>query len=163
MKLDHAILDVQDAETDLAKELRIVGERHAVEHDLYHLGHTLARQCAEHLDRLVPFAQRYGATPANGDGIDDSAGLLETLRHKSAELLGRSEQSGMLLLRDLRNLYLTAQEAEIAWVILAQAAQAVRDRELVTTASLCHEEAEARGKWLRTRIKDSAPQVLASG
>ena len=55
------------------------------------------------------------------------------------------------------------QEAEIAWVILAQAAQAVRDHELLQVASLCHEEAEARGKWLRTRIKESAPQVLATG
>lgn len=162
MKLDKAISDVQDAESDLAKELRTIGERHAVEHDLYHLGHTLARQCAEHLERLAPFAERYGAPPGD-DGVAESPGLLETLRHKSAELLGRSEMSGLLLLRDLRNLYLSAQEAEIAWVILAQAAQAVRDRELLQVTSLCHEEAEARGKWLRTRIKDSAPQVLATG
>jgi hypothetical protein len=161
VKLDKAITDVQDAEADLAKELRTIGERHAVEHDLYHLGHTLARQCAEHVERLAPFADRYGATARNG--VSESPSLLETLRHKSAELLGRSEMSGMLLLRDLRNLYLTAQEAEIAWVILAQAAQAVRDRELLQVVSLCQEEAEARGKWLRTRIKQSAPQVLATG
>jgi hypothetical protein len=161
MKLDKAITDVQDAESDLAKELSTIGERHAVEHDLYHLGHTLARQCADHLERLAPFAERYGAKPR--DDVADSPGLLEALRHKSSELLGRSEMSGLLLLRDLRNLYLSAQEAEIAWVILAQAAQAVRDRELLQTVSLCHEEAEARGKWLRTRIKQSAPQVLATG
>jgi hypothetical protein len=162
MKLDKAIADVQDAESDLAKELRTIGERHAVEHDLYHLGHTLARQCGDHLERLAPFAERYG-TPPREEGGAESPGLLETLRHKSAELLGRTELSGVLLLRDLRNLYLSAQEAEIAWVILAQAAQAVRDRELLQVVSLCHEEAEARGKWLRTRIKESAPQVLATG
>jgi hypothetical protein len=162
VKLDKAISDVQDAEADLAKELRTIGERHAVEHDLYHLGHTLAKQCADHLERIAPFADRYGATERD-DGVAESAGLIETLRHKSAELLGRSEMSGLLLLRDLRNLYLTSQEAEIAWVILAQAAQAVRDRELLQVVSLCHEEAEARGKWLRTRIKEAAPQVLATG
>jgi hypothetical protein len=162
VKLDKAISDVQDAEADLAKELRTIGERHAVEHDLYHLGHTLAKQCADHLERIAPFVDRYGATERD-DGVAESAGLLETLRHKSAELLGRSEMSGLLLLRDLRNVYLTSQEAEIAWVILAQAAQAVRDRELLQVVSLCHEEAEARGKWLRTRIKEAAPQVLATG
>ena len=162
MKLDKAITDVQSAEADLAKELRTIGERHAVEHDLYHLGHTLAKQCSDHLRLLAPFADRYGATPRE-DGVAESPGLLETLRHKSSELLSRSEMSGILLLRDLRNLYLSAQEAEIAWVILAQAAQAVRDHELLQVASLCHEEAEARGKWLRTRIKESAPQVLATG
>jgi hypothetical protein len=162
VKLDKAITDVQEAEADLAKELRTIAERHAVEHDLYHLGHALARRCSDHLERLAPFADRYGAKPRE-DGDGESPSLLETLRHKSAELLGRSELSGMLLLRDLRNLYLTAQEAEITWVILAQAAQAVRDRELLQVVSLCHEEAEARGKWLRTRIKQSAPQALATG
>jgi hypothetical protein len=25
----------------------VIGERHAVEHDLYHLGHTLAKQCGD--------------------------------------------------------------------------------------------------------------------
>jgi hypothetical protein len=162
MKLDKAIEDVQRAEHELAGELRKVGERHAVEHDLYHLGHTLASQCEEHLERLEPFAERYGAPPAP-DGSGETPALLETVRRKSAELLGRSELTGMLLLRDLRNLYLTAQEAEIAWVILAQTAQAVRDRELLLAASECHEEAETRGKWLRTRIKESSPQVLAAG
>jgi hypothetical protein len=162
VKLDKAIEEVQDAESELAKQLRTIGERHAVEHDLYHLGHTLARQCADHLERLAPFADRYGASKAD-ERVAESPGFLETLRHKSSELLGRSELTGMLLLRDLRNLYLTAQEAEIAWVILAQAAQAARDRELLQEVSLCHEEAEARGKWLRTRIKTSAPQILVAG
>ena len=161
MKLDRAIGDVQDAEADLTKELRTIGERHAVEHDLYHLGHTLARQCAEHLERLAPFAERYGAADREA-AFENSPSLLETLRRKSAELLGRSESSGLLLLRDLRNLYLTAQEAEIAWVILAQVARAVRDRELLTVVADCQQDAEMRGKWLRTRIKQTAPQVFAT-
>jgi hypothetical protein len=162
VKLDRAIADVQRAEEELARALRRVGERHAVEHDLYHLGRTLARKCAEHVEKLAPFAERYGAPPGDAD-VAESPGLVEALRHKGAELLGRSEASGMLLLRDLRNLYLTAQEAELAWVILAQAAQAVRDRELLLVVTPCHEEAQMRGKWLRTRIKETAPQVLAAG
>ena len=162
MKLDKAIEDVQEAEVQLAKRLRSVGERHALEADLYHLGHTLARRCAEHLRELAPFAERYGATPATGQ-VDESSAVLEALRHKSAELLGRTELSGLLLLRDLRDLYLDTQNAEITWVILLQAARAVRDRELLTVTSACHEEAETRGKWVRTRIKEAAPQVMAAG
>jgi hypothetical protein len=162
MKVDKAIAQVEEAEQDLAAELRKVGERHAVEHDLYHLSHTLAKQCESHLERLRPFGERYGTT-VDSDGAGEGPTLLERVRHKTAELVGRSELTGMLLLRDLRNLYLTAQEAEIAWVILAQVAQAVRDRELLVVASQCHEEAETRGKWLRTRIKESSPQILATG
>jgi len=162
MKLDKAIEDVQDAEAELAKRLRTVSERHAAEHDLYHMGHTLARQCAEHLEQLAPFADRYGASGHGGD-VAESPGVLETVRRKSGELLARSETSGLLLLKDLRSLYLSAQDAEITWVILLQAAKAVRDRELLDVVNSCHQEAEARGKWLRTRIKESAPQVLATG
>lgn len=162
MKLHRTIEDVQEAEAELARGLRAAGERHAAEHDLYHLSHTLAKQCAEHIERLSPFAERYGASSEDGR-VAESAGVLESLRRKSAELLGRSESAGLLLLRDLRDLYLTAQAAEIAWVILSQAAKAVRDRELLDTVSSCHQEAETRGKWLRTRIKETAPQVLASG
>ena len=57
----------------------------------------------------------------------------------------------------------TPHAAEIAWVILAQVAQAVRDRDLLVVVSECHEQAETRGKWLRTRIKESSPQILATG
>ena len=162
MKLDTAIEDVQDAEAGFARQLRAVAERHAAEHDLYHMGHTLARQCAEHLERLASFADRYGASGRGGE-VAESPGLLETVRRKSGELLGRSEASGLLLLKDLRSLYVAAQEVEINWVILIQGAKAVRDGDLLEAASSCHQEAEARGKWLRTRIKDASPQVLATG
>ena len=162
MKLDKAIEDVQEAEAELAKRLRSVGERHAVEADLYHMSHTLARRSAGHLETLRPFAQRYGASAADDD-VDKSPGVLETMRHKSANLLGRSELSGLLLLRDLRELYLTAQNAEIAWVVLVQSARAIRDGELHEVADTCREEAEVRWKWVRTRIKETAPQVIAAG
>jgi hypothetical protein len=162
MKLDTAIDDAQSAETELARELRKIGERHAVEHDLYHLSHTLARQCRQHLEQLRPFAARYGAADVETD-VAETPVLLERMRHKASEMLGRSEATGMLLLRDLRNLYLQAQEAEIAWVILAQAAQAARDRDLLTVVTEIHEDAETRGKWLRTRIKDASPQILVAG
>lgn len=162
MNMGKAIDVVQEAETTLAKQLRVTGERHATEADLYHLGHTLARQCAEHLRVLAPFAERYGATPADDD-LAGSPGLLETMRRKTAEVIGRSETAGLLLIRDLRELYLHAQHAEIAWVILLQSARAKRDVDLMTLATSCQEEAAMRGKWLRTRIKEAAPQVYAGG
>jgi hypothetical protein len=69
----------------------------------------------------------------------------------------------MLLLHDLRETYASAHDAEIAWVILSQAAKAARDTELVATAEEGLEEAERRWKWLRTKIKDASPQVLVVG
>jgi len=160
--MHKAIEEVHEAEAALAKQLRATSERHASESDLYHLGHTLARRCAQHLQALAPFAQRYGAKPAPND-LDESPGLLETVRRKGAEVIGRSEAAGLLLMSDLRDLYLTAQHAELAWVILLQAAKARRDAELIEIVTHCHEETEMSGKWLRTRIKEAAPQVYAAG
>jgi hypothetical protein len=162
MNMNKAIEDVHDAEAELAKLLRVTGERHASEADIYHLAHTLARRCAEHLRALAPSAERYGAKPAPDD-VDASPGLLETLRRKSAEVVGHSEAAGLLLMADLRELYLAAQHAELAWVVLLQAAKAKRDAGLIAVVTRCHEEAEMCGKWLRTRIKEAAPQVYAAG
>jgi hypothetical protein len=48
-------------------------------------------------------------------------------------------------------------------VVLLQAAKARRDAELIETVTQCHEDTEMCGKWLRTRIKEAAPQVYAAG
>ena len=111
--------------------------------------------------RLRTVAERYGARAGEID--PDSPGLLESARHKGAELLGRSTLSGSALLHDLRGLYLAAQETEIAWLMLIQAAQAVRDAKLLAAAQPCHAETETCAKWARSRIKELAPQVYAAG
>ena len=162
MNMNKAIEDVHDAEAEVAKRLRVTGERHASESDIYHLGHTLARQCAEHLEALAPFAERYGAKSAPDD-VDSSPGILEAVRRRTAGIVGRSEATELLLMADLRDLYLTAQHAELAWVVLQQAAKARRDADLIDVVTHCHEQTEMCGKWLRTRIKEAAPQVYAAG
>jgi hypothetical protein len=161
VKLDHAIELVQDAEASLADELRTLGDRHAGESDVYHVAHLLAGRCTEQLDRLLPHAQRYSARERRDTGR--SPGPLERVRRLSSELLAGRPEPAMLLLHDLRETYVSAHEAEIAWVILGQAAKAARDAELVTTAEQGLEEAERRWKWLRTKLKESSPQVLVAG
>jgi len=42
---------------------------------------------------------------------------------EGAELIGRAQAPGLLLLHDLRTLYLRAQEADLAWTILVQVAK----------------------------------------
>jgi cell division septum initiation protein DivIVA len=162
MKIDQLLDDVRDCEARLARQLRTVAERHAAEHDVYHLGHSQARSCGERIEQLAAHAERYGAgkrTPPR----PQSPGLIEEIRHKGSELLGRSTTAGQLLLTDLRELYLVAQANELAWVILLQSGQAVRDRDLLETATECHEHATMCAKWVRTRIKETAPQVYAAG
>lgn len=160
MKVGKAIEDVQAAEAGLAKELLRIGERHASEHDVYHVCHTLAKRCDRQLALLVPHAERYGAQIE--DAVGESSPVVERVRRMSSELLGRHHVSGALLLHDLKELWGHVQQTELEWVILLQAAKAARDQELKIAAEEGREHAESRGKWVRSRIKELAPQVLVA-
>jgi hypothetical protein len=163
MNLGRALIDLHDAEAHLASELRKTGERHATEHDFFHLCRTLARQCEQHASKLQSFGPRYGVgLTARGDG-GSGGGIGEFLRRRSAELNGHKPESGLEFLDDLRRLLLVAEDVSIQWVMVGQAAQAVRDPELLEAVTECHTETEIQVKWLTTRIKTAAPQALASG
>jgi hypothetical protein len=161
MKIDLAIREAGKAEAALADLLLRVGERHRVDHDVLHMSRTLAAKSRESLLALTDAAQRYGAA-LDLDAGEPSEGLRAALREKSSELLGRSSQGALLLLRDLREVHLLAAAASINWVILGQGAQAVRDEELHATVTSRHPFALKTLKWTTTRLKEAAPQVLAS-
>jgi hypothetical protein len=161
VKLYKAIDDIGKSEMELASQLAQLAEHHAAEHDVFHLGHRLANECAERVRKLDPFVERYDARHVDTDEIG-SPGFLAALRQKASEMMGRVDVVGLVLLEELREVYLAAQRVELDWIILHQAAMAVRDRELLEVQTECHEQAEVVGKWLRTRIKVATAQVLAT-
>ena len=67
---------------------------------------------------------------------------------------------GLGLLRDLQDLYLMATECDIAWTVVGQAAQGVRDGELLDVVTGCEQETAMQLKWIRSRMKEAAPQAL---
>jgi hypothetical protein len=159
-KIGLLLGQLHDAETDLAAEYRKVAERQAAEHDVYYLAHTLANQCDTHAERIRGFATRFGKDLSEPAGSETLENVLAGIRHKTSELLGRRPEAGLLLLHDLRQLYLMAQEANIHWIALGQVAQAVRDKDLLDEVAALHKETLAQIKWLKTRIKEAAPQIL---
>jgi hypothetical protein len=161
VKLELAIRQVSEAEAELAQELLAVGERHRTEHDVFHLTRMLAQWSQTNVAALEPFAQRYGAK-LDAPQTPDGPRPLSVLREKTAELLGRRPEPGLLLLHDLRRLHSLAGEASINWVILAQGAQAARDVELVAVVSTAHAQNLRVLRWVTQRIKETAPQVLMS-
>ncbi|NUR47983.1 MAG: hypothetical protein HOV71_07625 [Hamadaea sp.] len=156
MKLAQAIEDVHEAEAELARQLFQTADKHAADPDVYAMSRTLAKKCAEHFDKLAPYAERYGASAAPKDL---SPSLTPRALDEAVEIV---PAAGQHLLHDLRRLYPIAHEAELAWVILLQGALAVRDTALIATIRPIQEEAQHRWQWLRTRIKESSPQVLAT-
>jgi len=161
-KLGKYIEKLHDALTDLAGEYRKVGERHATEHDLYQLGHTLAKQCEGQADALAPHAKRHAGDLPEGSDDGPRESLLAGLRRATAAIVGRSPLTGLLLLRDLRQLHLAIEEAAMLWLIVGQGAQAARDRELLVLVEQCREEITHQLMWITSRVKETAPQVLLS-
>lgn len=139
---------IHKAERDLADAFRQVAEDHKEEPDVYHLCHTLAGQCDGHAGKLGPFVERYG------EEAQDEPDRLHT------ELFKGTREGGLGLLRDLHDLYLMACECDVSWTMIGQAAQGVRDKELFEVVNACDGETGAQLKWLKTRMKQAAPQAL---
>jgi len=108
-----------------------------------------ADQSTAHADALATFVERYD---------EDKPEEPERLH---SELFGGTRSGGLGLLRDLHDLYLMATECEVTWTLVAQAAQGARDADLLTAAAEhCQGEASGQLSWLRTRMKQAAPQAL---
>jgi hypothetical protein len=136
------------AESALAESFRQVAAGHGAEPDVYHLCHTLAEQCDAHTDLLRPVVDRYGEA-----GDDEPERL-----HADAMAGTRSGPLG--LLRDLQDLYVLASLVDITWMMVRQAAQGLRDEDLLAVVRRCSAQTELQLSWLRTRMKQAAPQAL---
>lgn len=161
-KLGRTLKQLHKSLGDLADEYRKVARRHAAEVDVFHMSHTLAEQCELQAQLLDRHAERYDTELPNGDQDGLWEGILAPLRRTQADSLRQSSLPGLLLLRDLRQLHLVIEEAAMLWLVVGQAAQAVRDPELLEDVSRSREEITKQLMWVTTRIKETAPQVLAT-
>jgi hypothetical protein len=159
-KIGMALKELYRAEEELADEYVKAGERLAAEHDVWYDCRRFAEQCHRHADAIRPFAARHDQEldPPDDDTVGDTT--TAALRHKLSEVLGRRPESGLLLLRSLRQLFLQAQEVSFYWIIAGQLAQATRDRELLALVDELHRETLTQVKWLKTQVKQASPQAL---
>jgi hypothetical protein len=160
VKIGEALQQLHEAERALAEDFRTIGERHAG--DIHDVFQTLAEQCERHAEELRPQAQRYGADVRKDGEPGAWQELFDMVRHRDYEVIGRTAEAGVRLLRDLRQLFLTAEDTGIRWVIIGEAAQAARDEELLDITLRCHAETETQAEWLVARIKLTAAQVLVA-
>jgi hypothetical protein len=148
MQLAHYLGLLQAAQERLAAAFREVGGGHRAETDVFQMCERLAAQCDVHAERLIRFGRRYG------ERADD-----EPDRLHSAIFQGPRE-GGLGLLRDLQDLYVMAAECDITWTVVGQAAQGVRDAELMELVQAGASETGRQLKWIRSRMKEAAPQAL---
>ena len=160
MNLDLALEELHRSENELRHELLVVSERHKTDHEVFHVARDLAQWSADHVRGLAQIGRDFGLElDPHAEG---EVKLSERLREKSAELLGRRSTPGMLMLRDLRELYLKASGVSLDWEILAQAAQGARKLELLELAERCHPDTLRVARWANGKLKVSSTQVLVS-
>lgn len=148
MQLHHYIGLLRRAERNLADAFRQVADAHSAEPDVEGMCKRLAEQCERHDRGLEPFTERFG---------EDSGDEPDRLH---SDLFEGTREGPLALLRDLHDLYLMANECDITWTLVGQAARAIRDEELVATVESCEGETTIQLAWLRTRSKAAAPQTL---
>ena len=149
MKLPIYLTLLAEAERTLAESFRQVAAGHGDEPDVHVVCLTLADQCQSHGELLQPVIERYG----RGDADDEPERL-------HADALSETRSGPLGLLRDLQDLYLLANFTDITWTMVRQAGEALRDQELLRVVSQSEKQTAVQLQWLKTRMKQAAPQAL---
>jgi hypothetical protein len=160
MRIGLVLQQLQRDENHLAHHLLVVSERHKVDHEIHHLARDLATWSQRHVEDLARIASGHDLKLDSGPAGE--ATLAERLREKTSELLGHRDAPALLMLRDLREIYTHACGLSVDWEMLAQAAQALKDDELLRLARKCHPDTLRRLRWANAKLKESSPQVLVS-
>ncbi|MEV4255217.1 hypothetical protein AB0J52_18860 [Spirillospora sp. NPDC049652] len=160
MKLGMLLRDLHHRENALARDLLRISERNAADHEVYHLARDLAVWSQDHVTALADAAPRYDlkldAEP------DSDASLGQRLREKTGDLLGRQSEAGLLLLHDLRKVYVDASGISLDWETAGQVAQATKDTDLLALVSRCHPDTLRQVRWANAKIKETSPQIFTS-
>lgn len=159
-KLGMAIRELHRAENDLAGELLQVSDRHRADHEISYLGRDLARWSQQHVRELARVGEDYGLD-LDAEPEDDGT-IVRKIREKGAELLGRHHDPALLLLADLRRIHRMAAGVSLDWEVLAQTAQALKDRELLALARDCHPQTLRQLRWANAQVKEQSAQVMVT-
>jgi hypothetical protein len=158
--IQFALRRIHGGETQIGGDLLEVAERHRTEHEIHHVTRDLASWSTNHVALLAEHASRYDLD-LNAD-TEPPPSTASRLRESLSTALGRRPQPGLLLLDDLRRLYLQASDNSLAWEMLAQIAQAKQKPDLLTLTERCHPQNLRQIRWANTMIKTQTPQILAS-
>jgi len=153
--------ELHDGESDLVEELRRVAFRHATDSEVRYGASDMARWSEDHVRRLAQAGNRFGMDL--GETVDGGGSkVVQKVRETTAKAMGRRSEPALVLLRDLRDLHLSATRNLLDWEVLSQTAKALRDKELLGLAESCKEQTSRQTKWAETLIKELAPQTITS-
>lgn len=158
--IHYALRSLHHGENDIVTQLLRIAETHRVEHEIHHVARDLASWSSEHVALLAEHAARHDLDLRDQADIPGPVGT--HLRQAMSTLLGRRPEPGLLLLDDLRGLYLTASDNSVRWEMLGQISQAKRVPDLLDLTQRCHPRTLRQIRWANTMLKTHTPQVLSS-
>ena len=141
---------VKTTEQELEEAFKTVADHHRQEPDLEEICTILSSWSQAKARSTDRFIHKYGR-----ERDREPQRLYSDLFHGP-------RRGGLALLRDLHDLWLMTTEAQIAWTLLGQAAQALRDKDFVQTCACNKEQTHRQTSWLETRSKQAAPQTLVA-
>jgi len=153
-----AIEELHRSEHDLAGELLSLADQQKVNHEIFHVARDISRWSQEHVHRLAQAGQEYML--ALDPAPEDEPSLAARMKQMTAEVTGRFQEPGLLLLAGLRHLHQTAAGVSLDWELLAQTAQAVQDEQLLALAQDCHPQTLRQLRWTNAMLKETSAQVI---
>lgn len=156
--LEYALHRVHGGENEVVQQLGRMAERHQQEAEVHHVARDLAGWSTLNIARLADAAEHYDVA------LEREPNRPGAVRHALDAMADAANGRApvLLLLEDLRDLYLAAAETSLAWEMLAQHAQARRERDLLQVTSECHPQTLRQMRWANGMIKTLSPQALAS-
>lgn len=157
--LHYAFRRVHASENAQAEHLLKIAARHRTDHEVHHVARDLAGWSQNNVAELARVAADHDLD-LSADA--DEPSRLSALSEALSSMIGRRPEPGLLLLEDLRDLYLLASESSLGWEMLAQHAQAGHEKDVLELAEACHPQTLRQIRWANTMLKTLSPQVLAS-
>jgi hypothetical protein len=148
MHIGNYINMVHRSGQDLGKAFRKVAKEHGKEPDVKEMCLLLASWADALVEKLKPFTDKYGESRSK-----EPDRLMNTLFKKP-------RKGSMGLLRDLQDLWLMSDEAQVCCIILRQGASGLHDKELIAVCNEIEATAKRQAAWLLTRMKAAATQTL---
>jgi hypothetical protein len=138
-------------EKNLMEAFLSIKAQHSFEPDVVEMCDKFSTWSEHHLKALENLTDQYGKQTNDEPGEITDA------------LLSKPKMGSFGLLRDLHSLSTLVHHTEMSWIVLLQAARALRDVQMEAVCVECGAELKKQTMWLQTKIKNAAPQVPVVG
>jgi hypothetical protein len=159
-KLPLVLRELHRSETSLARDLLALSDRHRVDGEVFFVARDIAAWSQIHVRRLAEVGKQYGAKLNPSPRWEVPA--VGALAQRVSSALRNRPVTGLVLLADLRRVHRKAAGVSLDWELLAQAAQAMKERPLLDLAMDCHPQTLRQMRWANAHLKTTSPQVIAS-